>query len=119
MNFFGNARAAVGDPELGEQYIAALMPLVWTACDREDFVPDVQAMRRRVEALVPAEVRDRELKLGRIDLISYLELELKTHEALSSYYDTQLELVKVIAQMIYLMGDSAIYQGDLYVFQTH
>lgn len=62
---------------------------------------------------------DRELKLGRIDLISYLELELKTHEALSSYYDTQLELVKVIAQMIYLMGDSAIYQGDLYVFQTH
>ena len=62
---------------------------------------------------------DRELKLGRIDLLSYLELELKTHEALSSYYDTQLELVKVIAQMIYLMGDSAIYQGDLYVFQTH
>jgi|GEM_PF-3508995 len=62
---------------------------------------------------------DRELKLGRIDLLSYLELELKTHEALSSYYDTQLEIVKVIAQMIYLMGDSAIYQGDLYVFQTH
>lgn len=62
---------------------------------------------------------DRELKLGRIDLISYLELELKTHEALSSYYDTQLELVKVIAQMIYLMGDSAIYKGDLYVFQAN
>lgn len=62
---------------------------------------------------------DRELKLGRIDLLSYLELELKTHEALASYYDTQLELVRVIAQMIYLMGDSAIYQGDLYVFQNH
>ena len=62
---------------------------------------------------------DRELKLGRIDLISYLELELKTHEALSSYYDTQLELVKVIAQMIYLLGDSAIYKGDLYVFQNY
>lgn len=62
---------------------------------------------------------DRELKLGRIDLISYLELELKTHEALTSYYDTQLELVKVIAQMIYLMGDRVVYQGDLYVFQNH
>lgn len=61
---------------------------------------------------------DRELKLGRIDLLSYLELELKTHEALSAYYDTQLELVKVIAQMIYLMGDSAVYKGDLYVFQA-
>ncbi|TGD90825.1 bifunctional [glutamine synthetase] adenylyltransferase/[glutamine synthetase]-adenylyl-L-tyrosine phosphorylase, partial [Mycolicibacterium sp. CH28] len=58
------ARPAVGDRELGEQYIAALMPMVWTACEREDFVPEVQAMRRRVVALVPAEVRDREIKLG-------------------------------------------------------
>ncbi|WP_167100648.1 bifunctional [glutamine synthetase] adenylyltransferase/[glutamine synthetase]-adenylyl-L-tyrosine phosphorylase [Mycobacterium sp. DL592] len=58
------ARPAVGDAELGEQYRAALMPMVWTACEREDFVPEVQAMRRRVEALVPADVRDREIKLG-------------------------------------------------------
>ena len=58
------ARPAVGDAELGAQYIAALMPMVWTACEREDFVPEVQAMRRRVEALVPADVRDREIKLG-------------------------------------------------------
>ena len=52
------ARPAAGDAELGEQYIAALMPMVWTACEREDFVPEVQAMRRRVEALVPAEETD-------------------------------------------------------------
>jgi glutamate-ammonia-ligase adenylyltransferase len=58
------ARAAVGDPELGAQYIAALMPMVWTASEREDFVPEVQAMRRRVEELVPAGERARELKLG-------------------------------------------------------
>jgi [glutamine synthetase] adenylyltransferase / [glutamine synthetase]-adenylyl-L-tyrosine phosphorylase len=58
------ARPAAGDPELGEQYIAALMPMVWTAGEREDFVPEVQAMRRRVEALVPAGERTRELKLG-------------------------------------------------------
>ena len=58
------ARPAVGDAELGEQYMAALMPMVWTASEREDFVPEVQAMRRRVEELVPADVRDRELKLG-------------------------------------------------------
>ncbi|MGH3677997.1 MAG: bifunctional [glutamine synthetase] adenylyltransferase/[glutamine synthetase]-adenylyl-L-tyrosine phosphorylase [Mycobacterium sp.] len=58
------ARAAAGDAELGEQYIEALMPMVWTACEREDFVPEVQAMRRRVEELVPAGDRARELKLG-------------------------------------------------------
>ena len=58
------ARPAAGDAELGEQYIDALMPMVWTACEREDFVPEVQAMRRRVEELVPAGVRSREIKLG-------------------------------------------------------
>lgn len=80
----------------------------------DDFkAEEIPALERQMQ------YADRELKLGRIDLLSYLELELKTHEALSSYYDTQLELVKVIAQMIYLMGDSAIYQGDLYVFQAH
>jgi glutamate-ammonia-ligase adenylyltransferase len=58
------ARPAAGDAGLGEAYIAALMPMVWTASDREDFVPEVQAMRRRVEELVPAGVRAREIKLG-------------------------------------------------------
>jgi len=58
------ARAAVGDAELAERYLAALMPMVWVACEREDFVAEVQAMRRRVEQLVPADVRDREIKLG-------------------------------------------------------
>ncbi len=58
------ARPAVGDDELGRQYMDALMPMVWTASERDDFVPEVQAMRRRVEELVPADVRDRELKLG-------------------------------------------------------
>ncbi|MGE2730341.1 bifunctional [glutamine synthetase] adenylyltransferase/[glutamine synthetase]-adenylyl-L-tyrosine phosphorylase [Mycolicibacterium vaccae] len=58
------ARPAAGDAELGARYIEALMPMVWTACEREDFVPEVQAMRRRVEELLPAEKRSRELKLG-------------------------------------------------------
>ncbi|WP_025735085.1 bifunctional [glutamine synthetase] adenylyltransferase/[glutamine synthetase]-adenylyl-L-tyrosine phosphorylase [Mycobacterium genavense] len=58
------ARAAVGDGELGKRYLDELMPMVWIACEREDFVVEVQAMRRRVEQLVPSEVRARELKLG-------------------------------------------------------
>ena len=58
------ARPAVGDADLGRRYVEALAPMVWTACEREDFVPEVQAMRRRVESLVPAEVREREIKLG-------------------------------------------------------
>jgi glutamate-ammonia-ligase adenylyltransferase len=58
------ARFAVGDAELATRYLDALMPMVWVACEREDFVVEVQAMRRRVEQLVPSEVREREIKLG-------------------------------------------------------
>ena len=58
------ARAAVGDAELSERYLTALKPMVWVACEREDFVVEVQDMRRRVEQLVPADVRAREIKLG-------------------------------------------------------
>ncbi|MEU0544873.1 bifunctional [glutamine synthetase] adenylyltransferase/[glutamine synthetase]-adenylyl-L-tyrosine phosphorylase [Nocardia sp. NPDC005978] len=57
-------RPATGDLELGGQYRDALMPMVWAASERPDFVADVQAMRRRVEDLVPADLRERELKLG-------------------------------------------------------
>ena len=59
------ARPMTGDLELGRRYIEALSPMVWIASEREAFVPEVQAMRRRVEELVPAELRERELKLGR------------------------------------------------------
>ncbi len=58
------ARPAAGDMALGREYVDALNPLVWTASEREDFVPEVRAMRRRVEELVPADVRAREIKLG-------------------------------------------------------
>ncbi|MFJ5139099.1 bifunctional [glutamine synthetase] adenylyltransferase/[glutamine synthetase]-adenylyl-L-tyrosine phosphorylase [Streptomyces sp. NPDC088707] len=58
------ARAVAGDPELGAQYIDAVSPLVWQAAERENFVPDVQKMRRRVVDNIPAAQVDRELKLG-------------------------------------------------------
>lgn len=58
------ARAMTGDMELAAAYIDAVTPMVWEAAEREDFVPEVQAMRRRVESLVPEELRSRNLKLG-------------------------------------------------------
>ncbi|MFB9377789.1 bifunctional [glutamine synthetase] adenylyltransferase/[glutamine synthetase]-adenylyl-L-tyrosine phosphorylase [Kineococcus gynurae] len=59
------ARPVAGDLELGWAYVDALAPLVWSAGERENFVADVQAMRRRVESLIPSKEADRQLKLGR------------------------------------------------------
>ena len=58
------ARPAAGDRDLGERYAKAVAPLVWHASQRENFVEDVQAMRRRVVATLPKNMAGRELKLG-------------------------------------------------------
>ncbi|MGW7042409.1 bifunctional [glutamine synthetase] adenylyltransferase/[glutamine synthetase]-adenylyl-L-tyrosine phosphorylase [Streptomyces avermitilis] len=58
------ARPVAGDIELGEEYVATLAPLVWQAAERDNFVADVQKMRRRVVANIPAAEIERELKLG-------------------------------------------------------
>lgn len=59
------ARPVAGDMELGERYLAELTPMVWNAVERENFVEDSQAMRRRVEENVRARDAERQLKLGR------------------------------------------------------
>lgn len=58
------AQPVAGDMDLGEEYTAALAPLVWQAAERENFVADVQKMRRRVIANIPVGEVERELKLG-------------------------------------------------------
>ena len=58
------ARFVAGDARVAADYLAAVMPTVWHAAQRDDFVPDVQAMRRRVVASLPPDEAGRELKLG-------------------------------------------------------
>jgi glutamate-ammonia-ligase adenylyltransferase len=58
------ARPIAGDLELGQRYVQTLSPLIWTASQRPDFVADVRAMRRRVVEHLPADLVEREIKLG-------------------------------------------------------
>ncbi|WP_329370227.1 bifunctional [glutamine synthetase] adenylyltransferase/[glutamine synthetase]-adenylyl-L-tyrosine phosphorylase [Streptomyces sp. NBC_00669] len=58
------ARPVAGDAALGAEYVAAIRPMVWQAAERENFVTDVQEMRRRVVDTIPAAQVERELKLG-------------------------------------------------------
>ncbi len=58
------ARPIAGDLRLGAAYLDQVQPLIWSAADRDGFVDDVRAMRRRVvEHIRPGEA-DRQLKLG-------------------------------------------------------
>ncbi|MDJ0335277.1 bifunctional [glutamine synthetase] adenylyltransferase/[glutamine synthetase]-adenylyl-L-tyrosine phosphorylase [Salinibacterium sp. G-O1] len=58
------ARPLAGDRELGQRYIDALSPMVWSSASRENFVESVQRMRERVTANIPSDELDVQLKLG-------------------------------------------------------
>jgi glutamate-ammonia-ligase adenylyltransferase len=58
------ARPCAGDLVLGQAFVDMVSPMVWRAAERENFVQDAQAMRKRVVAHIPAREQGRELKLG-------------------------------------------------------
>jgi [glutamine synthetase] adenylyltransferase / [glutamine synthetase]-adenylyl-L-tyrosine phosphorylase len=58
------ARHMAGDQTLSNKYLDEIMTFVWKAAERENFVVDVQKMRRRVEQNIDVKVGERELKLS-------------------------------------------------------
>ncbi len=58
------ARPVAGDRELGREYVERLATQVWHAAEKDNFVENVQAMRRRVEEHIAPEEAVRQLKLG-------------------------------------------------------
>lgn len=58
------ARAIAGDAPLGEAYVAAVQPRIWTSAARENFVDSVQRMRERVTEHIPPGDVPYQLKLG-------------------------------------------------------
>ena len=58
------ARPVAGDLEVGAEFCARVAPMVWSASERDGFVTEVQAMRRRVIAHIPAAHAGRQIKLG-------------------------------------------------------
>ncbi|HVL84362.1 MAG TPA: bifunctional [glutamine synthetase] adenylyltransferase/[glutamine synthetase]-adenylyl-L-tyrosine phosphorylase [Pseudonocardia sp.] len=115
------ARPIAGDPELGAAYAEAVAPLVWRAAEREDFVADVQAMRRRVEENVRPEHAERELKLGRGGLrdvefaVQLLQLvHGRTDEALRS--PSTLEALAALADRGYVARDDGANLAASYRF---
>lgn len=58
------ARPLAGDSDLGHRYREMLEPLIWSASSRPGFVEQVQRMRERVTANIPADEVDYQIKLG-------------------------------------------------------
>jgi len=115
------ARPAAGDLHLGREYVDALAPMVWQAAQRERFVEDVQAMRRRVEETLPAAQAGREIKLGPGGLrdiefaVQLLQLvHGRTDESLRS--PATLPALAALAEGGYVAREDASDLADAYRF---
>ncbi|MFE2168375.1 bifunctional [glutamine synthetase] adenylyltransferase/[glutamine synthetase]-adenylyl-L-tyrosine phosphorylase [Streptomyces sp. NPDC059447] len=115
------ARAVAGDPDLGAEYVDAISPLVWQAAERENFVADVQKMRRRVVDNIPAAQVDRELKLGPGGLrdvefaVQLLQLVHGRHDA-TLHSGTTLDALHALAAGGYVGRADAAQLHDAYRF---
>jgi glutamate-ammonia-ligase adenylyltransferase len=58
------ARPIAGSAGLGEEYIAAVAPKVWSSASRPNFVDQVQRMRERVTEHIPGDDVEYQIKLG-------------------------------------------------------
>ncbi|MDO5025622.1 MAG: bifunctional [glutamine synthetase] adenylyltransferase/[glutamine synthetase]-adenylyl-L-tyrosine phosphorylase [Trueperella sp.] len=115
------ARPLAGDMELGEKYVQALAPLVWSAAGREEFVEGSQAMRRRVEGLVPAKDAGRQLKLGKGGLRD-VEFTVQLLQLVHGRTDETLRVRSTLAAIAalsaggYINRDAAEELGENYRF---
>ncbi|WP_328925379.1 bifunctional [glutamine synthetase] adenylyltransferase/[glutamine synthetase]-adenylyl-L-tyrosine phosphorylase [Streptomyces sp. NBC_00190] len=115
------ARAVAGDEALGAGYVDAISPLVWQAAERENFVADVQKMRRRVVDNIPAAQVDRELKLGPGGLrdvefaVQLLQLVHGRHDA-TLHSGTTLDALHALAAGGYVGRADAAQLHDAYRF---
>ncbi|MDN3296271.1 bifunctional [glutamine synthetase] adenylyltransferase/[glutamine synthetase]-adenylyl-L-tyrosine phosphorylase [Streptomyces ficellus] len=115
------ARAVAGDAELGAAYIDGVSPLVWQAAERENFVADVQKMRRRVVDNIPVAHVERELKLGPGGLrdvefaVQLLQLVHGRSDA-TLHSGTTLEALKALAAGGYVGRADAAQLDEAYRF---
>ncbi|MFI7497393.1 bifunctional [glutamine synthetase] adenylyltransferase/[glutamine synthetase]-adenylyl-L-tyrosine phosphorylase [Streptomyces sp. NPDC049687] len=115
------ARPVAGDLELGTEYVAAVEPLVWKAAERENFVADVQKMRRRVVENIPVAEIERELKLGPGGLrdvefaVQLLQLVHGRSDA-SLRSGTTLDALQALAAGGYVGRADAVQLDDAYRF---
>ena len=58
------ARFSAGNQELADKYLDEISKFVWSAASKDNFVEDVQKMRKKVEENIDNKVGERELKLA-------------------------------------------------------
>ncbi|WP_222851203.1 bifunctional [glutamine synthetase] adenylyltransferase/[glutamine synthetase]-adenylyl-L-tyrosine phosphorylase [Phytoactinopolyspora mesophila] len=105
------ARPVAGDRRLGEDFMAAIGPMVWQASCRDGFVSDVQGMRRRVESHIRPADAERELKLGPGGLRD-IEFAVQLLQLVHGRADETVRLASTLEALAALTGGGYVGRDD-------
>lgn len=105
------ARPMTGYVPLAKAYVEALAPMVWSASQRESFVEDVQAMRRRVLDNVPESLRTRELKLG-VGGLRDVEFAVQLLQLVHGRSDESLRVLSTVQALAALVDGGFVGRED-------
>ncbi|HET8956949.1 MAG TPA: bifunctional [glutamine synthetase] adenylyltransferase/[glutamine synthetase]-adenylyl-L-tyrosine phosphorylase [Microcella sp.] len=112
------ARPIAGDRDVGERFLAITQPLVWDSSQREGFVEQVQGMRERVTAHIPAHEVDVQVKLGPGGLrdieftVQLLQLVHGAHDDRVRQRDTLGALASLAEHGYIGRAEAAEFSGD-------
>lgn len=109
------ARFIAGDPDLGEQYIESIRPLIWSKPDRAAIVESARHLRKRVLDLIPAGERELEIKLGRGGLRD-VEFTAQLLQLVHGVTDPALRVMNTFEALNALAGAGLLSRADRDVF---
>jgi glutamate-ammonia-ligase adenylyltransferase len=111
------ARPLAGDIELGLRYRSALEPLIWSASSRPGFVEQVQRMRGRVTANIPADDVDYQIKLGPGGLRD-IEFTIQLLQLVHGATDASVRLADTLGALRALSHAGYVGRGEAAEFDT-
>ncbi|MDN3494372.1 bifunctional [glutamine synthetase] adenylyltransferase/[glutamine synthetase]-adenylyl-L-tyrosine phosphorylase [Planococcus sp. APC 4015] len=109
------ARPIAGDLSLGEKYVEAVQPKIWTSAARANFVDNVQRMRERVTDHIPAGEVAHQLKLGPGG-IRDIEFTVQLLQLVHGLSDDRIRQRGTLAALDALVAEGYIGRADASVF---
>ncbi|HSN44401.1 MAG TPA: bifunctional [glutamine synthetase] adenylyltransferase/[glutamine synthetase]-adenylyl-L-tyrosine phosphorylase, partial [Propionibacteriaceae bacterium] len=105
------ARPMAGDADLGRAFVEIVCPLVWQAGERENFISESQAMRKRVISLIPPKEAEREIKLSSGGLRD-VEFSVQLLQLVHGRADARLRLRSTLPALDALVANGYVGRSD-------
>ncbi len=112
------ARFSAGDQELGDSYIKAIKPMIWSYPERSRIVESTRHLRKRVLENLSKDEQQRDIKLGRGGLRD-VEFTAQLMQLVHGVGDESLRVMDTLTALDALSDAGLISREDRSTLQSH